>query len=42
MIASMVRSNGSGQVGFLDDRKIFNVLLASAKRALLVLADLRT
>ena len=39
---SLVRSNSSGEIGFLDDRRLFNVALTRARRGLIIFADLRT
>ena len=42
IVMSLVRSNASGEVGFLDDRRIFNVALTRARRGLVIFADART
>ena len=39
---SLVRSNAPGELGFLDDRRIFNVAITRARRAMVIFADLRT
>ena len=42
VVMSLVRSNGSGELGSLDDRRIFNVALTRARRGLVIFADART
>ena len=42
VVMSLARSNGSGELGFLDGRRIFNVALTRARRGLVIFADART
>ena len=42
IIASMVRSNKKGEIGFLKDMKRLNVLLTRAKKKLIIIGNRKT
>lgn len=42
IIASMVRSNKGGEIGFLKDMKRLNVLLTRAKKKLIIIGNRKT
>ena len=42
IIASMVRSNKKGEIGFLKDMKRLNVLLTRAKKRLIIIGNRKT